>query len=406
MKAIVQDRYGSPDVLRAARRRRADARPRTRCWCGCTRPRVNARDWHIMRGDPYLARLARRDVRADAAASGSIRGRDFAGRVEAVGRGRDPAASPATRCTATSATRTARSPSTCALPADLLEPKPANLTFEQAAAMPLAGNTALLGLRDVARRTARAAGPDQRRVRRRGHVRRPDRQGVRGGRDRGVQHPQRRPGPVARRRPRRRLHRARTSPAARRALRRRVRPRRQPLAGATCRRVLTPDGTLVLSGGGVSEGGSLVGPMGLIIRALLVARFVRAAAGRSSPAAPSRANLATLRDLVEAGTVTPVIDRTYPLKDTPDAIRYVEAEHARAKVVITRGRLGAGLRNGEERRPAGPLAAFSRRRQAARRAPWERTRATGADRRTCGCRPGRGRCRDTRRRCGPSRWRR
>ena len=52
-------------------------------------------------------------------------------------------------------------------------------------------------------------------------------------------------------------------------------------------------------------------------------------------ATPSRDNLATLRELAESGKITPVIDRTYPLSETPDAIRYVEDEHARAKVVIT-----------------------------------------------------------------------
>lgn len=46
-------------------------------------------------------------------------------------------------------------------------------------------------------------------------------------------------------------------------------------------------------------------------------------------------NLATLRGLAESGKVTPVIDRTYPLNQVPDAIRYLETEHARAKVVIT-----------------------------------------------------------------------
>ena len=52
-------------------------------------------------------------------------------------------------------------------------------------------------------------------------------------------------------------------------------------------------------------------------------------------AKPSRENLATLRELAESGKVTPVIDRTYPLSEAPDAIRYLEVEHARAKVVIT-----------------------------------------------------------------------
>jgi NADPH:quinone reductase-like Zn-dependent oxidoreductase len=46
-------------------------------------------------------------------------------------------------------------------------------------------------------------------------------------------------------------------------------------------------------------------------------------------------HLAALGELIETGKVTPVIDRTYPLREVPEAMRYVEAEHARAKVVIT-----------------------------------------------------------------------
>jgi NADPH:quinone reductase-like Zn-dependent oxidoreductase len=52
-------------------------------------------------------------------------------------------------------------------------------------------------------------------------------------------------------------------------------------------------------------------------------------------AVPSRENLATLRELAESGKITPVIDRTFPLSEAPEAIRYLEVEHARAKVVIT-----------------------------------------------------------------------
>jgi NADPH:quinone reductase-like Zn-dependent oxidoreductase len=49
----------------------------------------------------------------------------------------------------------------------------------------------------------------------------------------------------------------------------------------------------------------------------------------------SRASRREPDRFAEAGKVTPIIDRTYPLSETPDAIRYVEGEHARAKVVIT-----------------------------------------------------------------------
>ena len=101
-----------------------------------------------------------------------------------------------------------------------------------------------------------------------------------------------------------------------------------------CRRALTPTGTLVLSGGGVSKGVSLVGPLGLIVKAQLLSPLVRQRL-RLLTAQPSGRNLATLREFAESGKLTPVIDRTYALPEVPDAIRYVEAEHARAKVVIT-----------------------------------------------------------------------
>ena len=101
-----------------------------------------------------------------------------------------------------------------------------------------------------------------------------------------------------------------------------------------CRRALTPEGTLVLSGGGVSEGGSLVGPMALFVKGMLLSRLVRHRLVQFTEK-PSSENLAALRELIESGAVTPVVDRTYPLSDVPEAIRYLEVEHARAKVVIT-----------------------------------------------------------------------
>jgi NADPH:quinone reductase-like Zn-dependent oxidoreductase len=100
------------------------------------------------------------------------------------------------------------------------------------------------------------------------------------------------------------------------------------------RRALTPTGTLVLSGGGVSRGGSMFGPMGLMLRGQLMTRFVRHRV-LMLPAKPSKENLATLRELAESGKVVPVIDRTFPMSEAPEAIRYLEVEHARAKVVIT-----------------------------------------------------------------------
>ena len=85
----------------------------------------------------------------------------------------------------------------------------------------------------------------------------------------------------------------------------------------------------------MSGGGSLVGPIGLILRGQLLSPLRPPAAARRSRATPSKENLATLRELAESGKVTPVIDRTYPLSEAAEAIRYLEVEHARAKVVIT-----------------------------------------------------------------------
>jgi NADPH:quinone reductase-like Zn-dependent oxidoreductase len=100
------------------------------------------------------------------------------------------------------------------------------------------------------------------------------------------------------------------------------------------RRTLAPTGTFVLSGGGVYEGGSFFGPMSLFFKARLLSRFARQRL-LELPAKPSKANLAALRELVESGKVAPVVERTYPLGEAPEAIRYLEVEHARAKVVIT-----------------------------------------------------------------------
>ncbi len=104
---------------------------------------VNAADWHLMRGDPYLARLSM----GIGAPKAKIRGRDFAGRVESVGKnvtgfcpgdevfGETDGAFAEYICVAE----------------DVIGTEPANLSFEQAAAIPLAGNTALIGLRDKAK---------------------------------------------------------------------------------------------------------------------------------------------------------------------------------------------------------------------------------------------------------------
>jgi NADPH:quinone reductase-like Zn-dependent oxidoreductase len=97
---------------------------------------------------------------------------------------------------------------------------------------------------------------------------------------------------------------------------------------ARTRRALAPQGTLISNGGGHADG-----KLGRTLRALVVSMFVRQ---QASPTVKTQNHddLVALKGLVEAGQVTPVIDRTYPLTETPAAIGHVAAGHARGTVVI------------------------------------------------------------------------
>jgi NADPH:quinone reductase-like Zn-dependent oxidoreductase len=98
------------------------------------------------------------------------------------------------------------------------------------------------------------------------------------------------------------------------------------------RRALTPQGTLVIVG--AETGGRWLGGSDRQIRALMLSPFVSQNL-RPFIAQASKEDLVVLAELIEAGKVAPVIDSTYPLSETPGAIRYIEAGHARGKVVIT-----------------------------------------------------------------------
>ena len=101
---------------------------------------------------------------------------------------------------------------------------------------------------------------------------------------------------------------------------------------SACRRVLTPRGTLVLVG--APKGNRLLGPLGHILR-------VRLASLRASQkmtffiSKASTQDLMALRELLEAGTVTPVVERTYALTEAADAFRYLGEGHAQGKLVVT-----------------------------------------------------------------------
>jgi NADPH:quinone reductase-like Zn-dependent oxidoreductase len=322
MKAIVQDRYGSPDNLKfeeVDKPAPADNEVLVRVHAAA----VNALDWHVMRGDPYLARASI----GFGGPKAKIRGRDFAGVVEAVGPGvgrlrpGDEVFGEADGAFAEYV---------CARDT-MVDAKPANLTFEQAAAVPLAGNTALMGLRDGARLQ-----PGQRILI----------NGASGGVGLyAVQIAKAFGAEVTGVCSTRNVDLVKTSGAdhvvdytrddfTRGAERYDVvfdLVGNHSLGGL--RRVLTPAGALILSGGGVFTGGSFFGPMGLMIRGTAMSRFIRQRLVILR-AAQRTENLAALRDLAEAGRLTPIIDRTYPLREAAEAIRYLEGEHARAKVVI------------------------------------------------------------------------
>jgi NADPH:quinone reductase-like Zn-dependent oxidoreductase len=100
------------------------------------------------------------------------------------------------------------------------------------------------------------------------------------------------------------------------------------------RPAVRPGGRLVLSGGGVSGKGRLVGPMRLLIGATAVARF-QPFEIRVPQSVPTSDVLRRVSEMIEAGLVRPVVDRSFALEDVAAAIGYMEGAHARAKVVIT-----------------------------------------------------------------------
>ena len=96
------------------------------------------------------------------------------------------------------------------------------------------------------------------------------------------------------------------------------------------RRVLAPDGIVVMAG--APKGGFAI--LARLFQAVVVSRF---ASQKMVPflARINRPDLLVLKELIEDGKVTPVIDRTYPLSETPAALRYLEEGHAGGKVAIT-----------------------------------------------------------------------
>jgi NADPH:quinone reductase-like Zn-dependent oxidoreductase len=323
MKAVVQTRYGpAPEklfqVAEIARPTLGDGEVLVRVHAAG----VDRGTWHIMAGLPYPIRLAGFGLRRPRYANP---GRSLAGTVDAVGTdgaGFRPGDAVYGTCNGSFAEY-------AAVPTGQLAPKPANLTFEQAAAAPISAVTALQGLRDRGRvqpgqtvlvigasggvgtfavQIAKAFGAEVTGVcstakvdlvRSLGadHVIDYTHDDADGGQRYDVV----------------------LDTGGHRSLRR-------------LRRSLTPRGTLVIVGS--ETGGRWLGGFDRSIRALLWSPFV----GQTlAPLASSEkaADLVALTGLVESGRVTPVVDRTYPLEEAAAAIRHMLDGRARGKVVVS-----------------------------------------------------------------------
>ena len=321
MKAIIQDRYGSPDVLDF---REIDPPvPRK----GEVLIRVQAAALHpgdlfLMRGLPYVIRLGsglRKPKKR-------VPGFDVAGRVEAVadgGSALQPGDEVFGQCNGSCAELAAASEDQLAL-------KPANLTFEQAASLTVSGVTALQVLRDTAKvqpgqkvliigasggvgtfavQIAKTFGAEVTGV---CSTRNADR--VRAlGADHVIDY----------------TREDLTESGERFDF---ILDNAASHSLSELRRMLTPKGMLTPNNG--TSGGRWIGAIGRTLAAVALTPFVSQKL-RPFFSVPRTPDLEALKALLASGKVVPVIDRTYPLAEVPEAMRYLEEGHARGKVVIT-----------------------------------------------------------------------
>jgi NADPH:quinone reductase-like Zn-dependent oxidoreductase len=322
MKAIVQDQYGSADVLQL----REIDKPKIGLDDVLIRVHaagVHIGDWHLMSGEPYLMRIIGFGFRGPKA---RVRGMDVAGVVEAVGQN-------VTRFQAGDqvfGTCDGSFAEYALAREDMLALKPASLTFEQAAAVPTSAFTALQALRTggiksgqkvlivgasggvglFAVQIAKSFGAEVTGVCSTAKV-----DTVRSvGADHVIDYTKEdfintRSGP---------RYDLVLDMGGNRSL-------------SQLRRALTPSGTLVLVGG---EGGDRWIGVGRSLQALVVSPFVSHNL-RPVSAKPNQADLQILKELIDAGKLTPVIDRRYSLSEVPDAIRYLHEGRAHGKLVIS-----------------------------------------------------------------------
>jgi NADPH:quinone reductase-like Zn-dependent oxidoreductase len=322
MKAIVQDRYGSADVLRLRDVEdpvAGDGEVLVRVRAAGAGPDV----WHLMTGRPYFVRAMPgfHKMRAD------VRGRDVAGVVEAVGTNVTDL-HPGDEVMGVAEGSFAE---LAVAKADLLVRKPARLSFEEAAAVPISGTTALRALRDVAKvrpgqtllvigagggvgtvavQMAVAFGATVT-----GVCSASKADLVRSiGADDVIDYARRDVADGVR------TWDVIVDTAGRRSLR-------------SLRRALAPRGTLAIVGG--DGGGRWTGGFfRQILRGPLLTLLTRQ---RFLPvvSTETQADLRTLAEMIDAGTFTPVVGGTYPLVDAAQAVRELERGHARGKLVVT-----------------------------------------------------------------------
>ena len=318
MKAFVNDRYGSPDVMEI----RDLPQPQLTDEGALVRVRatsINAYDWHMLRGKPYLARLSEGLRRPKT----TVLGVDVAGEVEAIGAN-------VTHLAVGDRVFGSRSGAFAEYVSGRnMVRMPANLTFEQAAAVPTAGMTALQGLRDqgdlrpgqrvlingagggvgtFAVQIAKALGAEVTATTGQGNL-----DLMRSiGADHVIDYG--------------REDFTRGSSRYDLVLDIGGRPSLRAI-----RRVLTPTGRVVMVAPG---GGQWIGPIVRVVGGVVLSRL----SGRRSRAflaTVNRDDLLTLKDLIEAGKVTPVIDRTLGFEQIPTGVRLVESGQAAGKVVVS-----------------------------------------------------------------------
>lgn len=323
MKAIVQDHYGeAEDVLRMEEINRPEIGP-DEVLLRVHAAGVDRGVWHIMTGLPYPIRLMGYGLRTP---STRVRGREVAGRVEAVGEN-VTTLHPGDEVYGIGEGSFAEyAPAR----ADKLAPKPKNLTFEQAAATPISALTALQGVRDsgqvqsgqkvliigasggvgtFAVQIAKAYGAEVTGVCSTTKV-----DLVRSlGADHVIDYTRHDITDAGQR------YDVILDNGGNRSLTR-------------LRRALTPRGTLVIVG--AETGGRWLGGVDRLLRAPMMSPFVGQKL-RTLTNSENARDLTVLTTLIESGAVTPAVDRTYPLSETPAAIQYMRQGHARGKVVVT-----------------------------------------------------------------------